>query len=259
MGLKALLFDVDGTLSDTEQQGHLPSYNAAFKEIGLSWHWSEDLYRQDLLLLPGGRERILHYLVEHKPRVDAFVDELAKDQLNWVNLVHEAKSRWFRRRLEEGKLTLRPGVARLIEQASQADLRLAMVTNASERSLQPFLHYALGPELLSKFEFIVSGEQVARKKPAPDLYLRAVERLQLDPQECLAIEDSGMGLSAATAAGVRTLITINTDTQGHDFSAAQAVVSNLGEPDAPWEVLKGAPRLNGYSYATTAALEGLLI
>ncbi len=258
MRLKALLFDVDGTLSDTEQQGHLPAYNAAFSEIGLSWHWSPELYRKELLLLPGGRERIRHYLIKHKPRVDAFVDELEKDQMHWVNLVHEAKSRWFRRRLEEGKVTLRPGVARLIELAKADGLRLAVVTNASERSLQPFLHYALGPQLLDQFDIIVSGEQVERKKPSPDLYLRAVELLGLQPAECLAIEDSGMGLCAAAAAGVRTLITANEDTIDHDFAAAQAVVSDLGEPDAPWQVLRGEQALNGYQYATPKVLQSLV-
>ncbi len=258
MRLKALLFDVDGTLSDTEQQGHLPAYNAAFEEIGLSWHWSQELYRKELLLLPGGRERIRHYLIKHKPRVDAFADELERDQLHWVNLVHEAKSRWFRRRLEEGKVTLRPGVARLIEQAKHEGLRLAVVTNASERSLKPFLHYALGARLAEQFDFIVSGEQVARKKPAPDLYLRAVERLELQAGECLAIEDSGMGLCAAAAAGVPTLITANDDTLEHDFDAAQAVVSHLGEPDAPWQVIQGGNQLNGHTHATLDALDRLL-
>ena len=258
MRLKALLFDVDGTLSDTEQQGHLPAYNAAFEEIGLNWHWSEELYRKELLLLPGGRERIRHYLIKHKPRVDAFVDELARDQLHWVNLVHEAKSRWFRRRLEEGKVSLRPGVARLIEQAKREGLRLAVVTNASERSLKPFLHYALGADLAAQFDFIVSGEQVKRKKPAPDLYLRALERLQVRAEECLAIEDSGMGLCSAAAAGVPTLITANDDTLEHDFDAARAVVSNLGEPDEPWQVIRGEQRLNGYTHATVHVLDRLL-
>lgn len=258
MPLKALLFDVDGTLSDTEKQGHLPAYNAAFEEIGLSWHWSQELYRKELLLLPGGRERIRHYLLKHKPRVDAFADELERDQLHWVNLVHEAKSRWFRRRLEEGKVTLRPGVARLIEQAKQQNLGLAVVTNASERSLKPFLHYALGAQLASQFDFIISGEQVQRKKPAPDLYLHAVKRLQVQAQDCLAIEDSGMGLCSAVAAGVPTLITANDDTLEHDFDAARAVVSHLGEPDAPWQIIRGASQLNGHSHATLEVLSGLL-
>lgn len=258
MRLKALLFDVDGTLSDTEKLGHLPAYNEAFETIGLAWHWSPELYRSELLLLPGGRERIHHYLIKHKPRVDAFTDELARDENHWVNLVHEAKSRCFRRRLEEGKVTLRPGVARLIQQAKAEGLRLAVVTNASERSLKPFLHYALGAKLAKQFDFIVSGEQVARKKPSPDLYRLAVEKLELSAGECLAIEDSSMGLCAAAAAEVPTLITINDDTREHDFAAARAVVSQLGEPDAPWQVVDGKQRLNGYSYATPEALSSLL-
>lgn len=256
--LKALLFDVDGTLADTERQGHLPAYNEAFDELGLDWHWSAELYRNELLLLPGGQERIRHFMVKHKPPISGQADAVEQDMGEWVNHVHAAKSRWFRRRVEEGKVTLRPGVARLIEQAHALGLKLAVVTNASERSLKPFLNYTLGADLLKHFEFIVSGEQVAHKKPAPDLYLHAIQRLGLPVEECLAIEDSAMGLCAAAAAGLKVLVTTNEDTREHDFSAATAVVSGLGEPDAPWEIIHSKAQLSGYTYATPAVLEELL-
>ena len=258
MRLKALLFDVDGTLADTEQDGHLPSYNQAFREMGLDWHWSEDLYRRELLLLPGGRERIRHYLIKYKPPVGIYADRLKQDIGGWVNEVHAAKSRCFRRRLEAGQVHLRPGVRRLIRQACDQGLKLAVVTNASERSLKPFLNHTLGRELRDCFELIVSGEQVEHKKPAPDLYRRAVERLGLEPAQCLAIEDSAMGLCSAAAAGLRVLITVNADTREHDFSAATAVVSGLGEPDAPWQILHGKAPLNGATYATPEVLDALL-
>lgn len=258
MTLKALLFDVDGTLADTESQGHLPAYNEAFRELGLDWHWSPELYRKELLLLPGGRERIRHYVVKHKAPVGSYAEAAARDLGGWVNHVHAAKSRWFRRRVEAGQVTLREGVARLMTQAHAEGLRLALVTNASERSLKPFLNYTLGSAMLSQIEFIVSGEQVARKKPAPDLYLHAMERLACSADECLAIEDSEMGLCAAAAAGLNVLVTVNDDTREHDFSAATAVVSGLGEPEHPWQIIKGAERLNGDAFATPQVLRKLL-
>lgn len=256
MSLKAILFDVDGTLADTEQQGHLPAYNQAFAELGLNWHWSPELYRQELLLLPGGRERIRHYVVKHRAPLGGFAQRVDTDLSEWVNEVHAAKSRWFRRHVETGKVTLRPGVARLITEAKHCKIKLALVTNASERSLKPFLHYTMGAELLGQIDTVVSGEQVDHKKPAPDLYQEAMAQLRLAPSDCIAIEDSAMGVCAAAAAGLATLVTTNEDTREHDFSAATAVVSGLGEPDQPWEIIKG--ELRGYSYACCAALEALI-
>ncbi len=258
MRLKALLFDVDGTLADTEQEGHLPAYNAAFGELGLPWHWSEELYRQELLLLPGGRERIRHYLLKHKPQLGSHGAAIQRDLCAWVNQVHAAKSRWFRHRVEAGKVVLRPGVRRLIVQAHSDGLKLALVTNASQRSLAPFLNHTLGQDLLRCFEFIVSGEQVEHKKPAPDLYLEALSRLGMTTDACLAIEDSAMGLCAAVAAGIRVLVTMNSDTLEHDFTAATAVVSGLGEPENPWNVIRDSGRLNGARWATPSALNLLL-
>lgn len=256
MKLRGILFDVDGTLADTEQQGHLPAYNKAFEELGLNWHWSPELYRKELLLLPGGRERIRHYVVKHRAPLGGFAERVNSDLGTWVNEVHAAKSRWFRRQVESGKVTLRPGVARLIEEASEKQIRLALVTNASERSLKPFLNYTLGAELLRRIDLVVSGEQVARKKPAPDLYQHALEKLGLSPRDTVAIEDSAMGLCAAVAAGLPTLVTTNDDTREHDFGVADAVVSGLGEPGEPWEIIKGS--LDGFRFASCAALEALL-
>ncbi len=253
--LKAIFFDVDGTLADTEQEGHLPAYNEAFAEMGLDWHWSPELYREELLLLPGGRERIRHYVLSHHPPLGIHADAAAADLTAWVNQVHAAKSRCFRRRVESGQVKLRPGVRRLIEEAHASGVRLALVTNASQRSLKPVLNYILGAELLPHIDLIVSGEQVAHKKPAPDLYRSALQQLALEAGECVAIEDSAMGLCAAAAAGLATLITTNADTESHDFTAARAVVDGLGEPDRPWNVVRGA--FNGYHWASPEALATL--
>lgn len=239
MPLRALLFDVDGTLADTEPQGHLPAYNRAFKDLGLGWRWSKKLYRK-LLLLPGGRERIEHFLDEHAPELGIHRDEIERDRRAWVESLHRLKSRHFRRRLEAGEVTLRPGVRRLMLEAGSAGLQLALVTNASRASLEPFLEHTLGRELREVVSAIVSGEEVERKKPASDLYRLALDRLGRKPGECIVLEDSAMGLIAAREAEIPVVVTVNADTRGQDFSDALLVVDQLGEPDAPCRALGGA-------------------
>lgn len=242
MTLRALLLDVDGTVADTETHGHRPAYNRAFRRLGLNFRWGPKLYRR-LLQLPGGRERLHYYLQHYHPDLGEH-DELAhNDPEQWVALVHETKSRYFRRFLRKGEVPLRPGVARLIREAQAAGIRVALVTNASRASLRPILRYGLGEELSSRIELIVSSEHVKHKKPAPDPYLFALTRLGLQPHECVAVEDSAMGLRAATAAHIPTVITVNDNTSGEDFSAALLVLDNLGEPDAPAAVIRG--RLQG--------------
>lgn len=239
MPLKALLFDVDGTLADTEPQGHLPAYNRAFRDLGLEWKWSKTLYRQ-LLLQPGGRERIDYYLQQHDPDLGLHKDEIDKDRDAWVNAVHQVKSKHFRSRLKSGRVPLRPGVARLMREAADAGLQLAIVTNASKATLNPFLTHTLGADLRQYIDVIVSGEDVADKKPAPDIYLQACERLGCTPADCIALEDSAVGLQAARRAGVAVVVTVNADTQRQDFSEAMLVVDHLGEPGQPFSKLAGA-------------------
>jgi HAD superfamily hydrolase (TIGR01509 family) len=241
MALRALLFDVDGTMADTEPQGHLPAYNRAFKELGLGWKWSKRLYRR-LLLLPGGRERIDHYLSEHAPELGEHRDRVEQDREAWVESLHRLKSRHFRGRLEAGEVQLRPGVRRLMSEAGAARLQLALVTNASRASLKPFLEHILEPGLRDHVDVIVSGEEVDRKKPAPDLYHLALRRLKRRSDECIALEDSAMGLAAAREAGIPVVVTVNADTRDQDFPGALLVADQLGEPGAPCRVLQGGVR-----------------
>ena len=255
MALKALLFDVDGTLADTEPHGHLPAYNAAFEEMGLSWRWTPELYRK-LLWQPGGRERLRYFIKHHKPELGVYKSKVEDDTDGWVSDTHAIKSRYFMQRVQDGKVPLRPGVKRLIQEAKQEGLKIAIVTNASSRSLEPFLKHALGDELLSDVDDVISGEQVQRKKPAPDLYQEALKRLDIEPDECVAIEDSEMGLHAASGAGIATLITVNDDTRDHDFSEAAMVVSQLGECVEPIECVKGY--CEGEVCITLALLEQML-
>lgn len=246
MTLKALFFDVDGTLADTEAQGHLPAYNRAFRELGLEWRWSPSFYRKLLVLPGGGRERLRHFVTRYRPPLGYFGKLAARDRESFVATVHEAKSRHFRHLVEEGLVPLRSGVRRLIREADARGLRIAIVTNASRRTLEPILLYVLGAELRSRIERVVCGEDVAWKKPAPDLYLRALELMALAPDEAVAIEDSAMGLGAARAAGVQALVTVNSYTSHETFPGAALVVDGLGEPQAPFRVISGEAGSHGW-------------
>lgn len=238
MSLRALLFDLDGTLADTEVLGHRPAYNRAFRKLGLTFRWGPKLYRK-LLNQPGGEERLLHYLKRYRPELGEHHVAARSDPDAWAESVHDLKSRYFRRLVRRGRVPLRPGVARLLREAHGAGIATAIVTSASRATLKPLLRHSLGAELTQHIGVIVCGEDVSRKKPHPDLYLLALARLGLPPRECLAIEDSAMGLASAAAAGVPTLITTNDNTVNQDFSAAAMVLDNLGDPGAPATAMAG--------------------
>lgn len=238
MSLRALLLDLDGTLADTEAHGHRPSYNRAFRKLGLSFRWGPKLYGR-LLKLPSGRERLLHYLLKYQPDLGEHAEAVGESADAWVEHVHTLKSRYFRRYLRQGRIPLRPGVARLIREASEAGLRIAIVTNASRGTIQPFLRYGLGEDLVARISLVVGGDEAAARKPAPDVYLRALAKFKLAPYECIALEDSSVGLAAARAAGVPAVITCNTHTEDEDFTGASLVLDDLGEPDAPASVVTG--------------------
>lgn len=255
MTLRALLFDVDGTLADTERLGHRPAYNRAFKKLGLSFRWGPKLYRK-LLRQPGGRERLLHYLKRYQPDLGEHAATAANDPEGWVRSVHELKSRYFRRMVRRGVVPLRPGVARLMREAREAGMRIAIVTSASRATLKPLLRHSLGPELMKEIELFVCGEDVQHKKPAPDLYLKALARMDLAARDCMAIEDSAMGLAAATAAGIATVITTNDNTVHEEFERALLVLDNLGEPGAPARASHGKLESGCVTVASLLKLAG---
>jgi HAD superfamily hydrolase (TIGR01509 family) len=230
--LRALLFDVDGTLAETEEV-HRQSFNAAFEEAGLDWHWSVDLYRE-LLAVTGGKERILHYLDRHNPsfeRPAALADFIAG--------LHMAKTRIYTDTVDAGLVPLRPGVRRLLEQARSTGLRMAIATTTTPANVTALLKASIAPDAESWFEVIAAGSVVPKKKPAPDIYFYAMERMGLEPEACLAFEDSENGLIAARAAGLKTLVTVSDYTRDHDFSGATLLLDHLGEPDQPFRVLGG--------------------
>lgn len=238
MTLRALLFDLDGTLAETESCGHRPSYNDAFRELGLKFRWSARLYKR-LLERPSGKDRLHHYLRRYEPELGQHADAVQESPEAWVDQVHALKSQHFHRRLEAGEVPLRPGVARLLREASDAGLRLAVVSNASTRSIKPFLKHGLGPELNKRISLVVGGEAGLARKPAPDLYRHALDELKLAHYECIAIEDSEIGLAAARAAGIPTVITVNAETRSQDFLGAALVLDCLGDPAQQATAIRG--------------------
>lgn len=245
--LRALIFDVDGTLAETERDGHRVAFNQAFRDLGLDWHWDAALYRE-LLAVAGGRERIEHFLRVHRQEFRAPGDREA-----FLARVHAAKTARFARLVAGQGLALRPGVRRLLGEARAAGLRLAIATTASAAAVAALLRACLGAEPDAVFDAIGSGECVPRKKPAPDVYEWVLARLGLAPSQCIAIEDSAPGLAAARAAGIATLVTASDMTRDHDFTGALAVLSDLGEPQAPFTLLAGAA--HGARWADVAALQ----
>lgn len=224
--LKALLFDVDGTLADTERDGHRPAFNAAFRDLGLDWDWDPELYGE-LLAVTGGKERIRF----HAERIEVAVSD------DLVARLHAAKTGHYTRMLAEGGIPLRPGVRRLLTEARAAGLVLAVVTTTTPANVTALLRHSLAPDGPDWFAVIAAGDVVPAKKPAPDIYLWALDRLGLAPGECLALEDSHNGLRAALGAGIRTVVTVNGYTRADDFTGARAVLTDLGEPGAPYRRL----------------------
>lgn len=234
--LRALLFDVDGTLAETEEV-HRQSFNQAFAEAGLDWDWLAELYEK-LLAVTGGKERIRHYLETYRPDFLASYRR-SEDLATFIAGLHEAKTRIYTETVANGRVPLRPGVRRLLENARAAGLRMAIATTTTPDNVTALLKASIAPDAESWFEVIAAGSMVPKKKPAPDIYFYAMQAMGLRPDECLAFEDSENGLVAARAAGLKTLVTVSDYTRKHDFNGAALLLDHLGEPDQPFQVLAG--------------------
>lgn len=220
--LQALIFDVDGTLADTED-AHRAAFNQAFAEQGLGWYWDEKLYTR-LLEVSGGRERIAHYWREVHADVKALDGAALSDT---VRAVHDMKTAHYERMVAAGVVKLRPGVLKLIDTASAAGLTLAIATTTSPVNIGALLCRAIGPDWQHFFAVVEDASTAPLKKPHPQVYEQTLARLRLPAANCLAIEDSANGLRAAVGAGLATLVTPNAFTAHHDFTGALKVLPSL--------------------------------
>lgn len=231
MPLSALIFDVDGTLSETEDV-HREAFNQAFEELGLDWNWDRELYHQ-LLRVSGGKERIGHYLATDAP---AGAPVNARDE--WIGSLHRRKTEIYTGRVDTGTVRLRPGVAALVAAARAEGCRLAIATTTSLPNVESLLRATLGDNGLAVFEVIAASDMVSRKKPASDVYEKALADLGLAPCECLALEDSAIGLKSAAGARIPVVITQSAYTAEDDFTGALAVFQDLSHAAGP---AKGSP------------------
>ncbi|MBI4808542.1 MAG: HAD family hydrolase [Nitrosomonadales bacterium] len=222
MTLKAIIFDVDGTLADTED-AHRIAFNQAFAENGLDWNWDVALYDK-LLKVTGGKERIKYYVQDWLPDF-----RKPDDYEGFVKHLHVVKTGHYTAMLRDGKIPLRPGIRQLINDARQAGLRLAIATTTSPENVSALLEVGLGKDWASKFATNGCGDIVPQKKPAPDIYNWVLNELKLAPQDCIALEDSNNGLRSSLAAGIKTYITTNPYTCKQDFTGATAVFEDLSD------------------------------
>lgn len=238
--IQAVLFDVDGTLADTERDGHRIAFNAAFEEVSLDWEWDVELYGE-LLAITGGKERIRHYMEKYAPA------ELNRGELDsWIADLHKAKTRHYVALLESGKIPLRPGVSRLIQHLRDSKIKIAIATTTTPKNVTALLKSTLGEDSPGWFDVIGAGDIVPGKKPEPDIYLWVLDKLGLPAHQCIAIEDSENGIRASLAAGLDTLVTVNDYTLLQDFSGARLVLSDLGEPTQPFTLLEGDAHGTGW-------------
>ena len=236
--LEALLFDVDGTLADTEET-HRMAFNAAFAAAGLDWCWDETLYR-DLLQVAGGRERIRFFIDRHAPSF-----QYTGDIDDFISALHRDKTHRYVQSMSRGEVPLRPGVERLIREARAQGLRLAIVTTTTPENVYSLLEHSFSTNAAGWFDLIAAADAASEKKPAPDVYHYALERLALPAGRCLALEDSANGLISARGAGVAALITVNAYTRDQDFTGAAVVLDGLGEPGKPCHRIAGGPDPGG--------------
>ena len=221
--LRALIFDCEGVLAETERDGHRIAFNRTFAAKGYDFEWDASLYKE-LVRIGGGKERMKHFFDRTSwPAGTSDKDALIKE-------LHKLKTDYYTQIVESGELPLRPGVARLVDEAVAAGVKLAVCSTSNEKAVHTVVERLLGPERKAKFGVILAGDVVSKKKPDPEIYTLVLERLHLKPTECVVVEDNRNGLLAAKGAGMYCIVTTNGYTEDEDFREADLVVSELGDP-----------------------------
>jgi HAD superfamily hydrolase (TIGR01509 family) len=250
---KALIFDCDGVLGDTEQFGHLPAFNRMWRELGVPWEWSVEEYGRKLKI-GGGKERMLSLFDE-----PAFLAACPGARREMVAEWHKRKSALYKEIIASGKIPPRPGVKRISEEALAAGWTLAVASTSALESVEAVLGHAVGEATAARFSLVLAGDCVKAKKPAPDIYLLAAEKLAVEPAQCVVVEDSNNGLLAAVAAGMKCVVTVSGYTKEEDFTGAAIVLSSLGDPGGEaCQVLANRSPARPRGFLTVADLEMIL-
>ena len=239
MKLSAVLFDVDGTIAETEEY-HRKSFNESFKEFNLDWFWDEAIYKE-LINVGGGKERIMYHIKRAWPEMLNY-----KNLSKYIDSIHKIKNEIFEDFMKDMVIEPRKGVIRLINELKEKKIRLAIVSSSSESNILNLFNKALKIDLNEKFDIIAHGDITKNKKPSPEIYEWTLEKMRLPPQSCLAIEDSPRGMESALRANINVVVTPSILTSGEKFDGAKLVVSDLGEIDEPFQKISGKDF--GYKY-----------
>lgn len=227
--MQTLLLDCDGVLADTEAFGHLPAFNDAFEELGLGIHWSLNEYAE-LVKIGGGKERILHYLHSNPVKINGYdLDSLTRE-------LHSIKTKKYIDLIDSGCIPGRPGIRRLVDEAKAEGWTVAVASTSAVKSVQAVIDAVLSP---GSIDAVFAGDMVKAKKPAPDIYLMAMERVGAEPRSTIVIEDSATGAAAAHNAGLSHLVTHSAFSAEEEFPFASLIVSDLGELEEPPEIRGG--------------------
>ena len=253
--MSALIFDCDGVLADTERYGHLPAFNRTFAEEGLPVEWSEDDYAV-LVRIGGGKERMATLLTPDFVAANGLPAD-PDGQRELIARWHKRKTATYKEMVHAGVMPARPGIARIVDEALGAGWTLAVASTSAEESVRAVLEHAVGVEKAASFE-VLAGDVVPAKKPDPAIYTLALERTGADPQDTIVIEDSRNGLLAAVRAGLRCVVTVNGYTRDEDMSEAVLVVTSLGEPGEPMEVIANRGSADPGGFITLNDLEACL-
>jgi HAD superfamily hydrolase (TIGR01509 family) len=234
--IEALIFDCDGVLVDTERDGHRVAFNRAFKKKGIEAEWSVEEYGE-LVKIAGGKERMKYYFDKNGwPKQFEDREQLIKD-------MHKLKTDLFMQIIEAEELPLRPGVARLVDEAISENIKLAVCSTSNERAVNLIVSKLLGSERQKHFNVILAGDVVTHKKPNPEIYHLAQKHLNVNASHCVVIEDSNNGLRAAKGAGMNCIVTINGYSENENFTLADLVVPELGDGEKINVTIKTADEL----------------